>query len=168
METLSDLHDAIASNQWFVEAGNSFEADSSITRVVDFTEALQHWDDPRFADARAVAWEAFRGELCKDEKLQKEWSMEFQIVNQLVRDSVSGSQKGKSFVACTEISIDDFCRDLPFVGAAGEILIRNRFPGYAFFTSQLKYYFSGHWVCGWHGELREDCFHYPAIQFYTF
>jgi hypothetical protein len=168
METLSDLHDAIASNEWFSAAGSFLETDASVMRVTDFKDALKQWNDPKFADARAVAWEALRSELCKDENLKEKWVEEFQTLNHLVRDSIRQSRKAQSFIACTEHSIDDFCRDLPFVGAAGEFLIINRFPGYTFFTAQLKYYFSGHWVCGWHGELRDDCFEYPAEKFNVF
>lgn len=168
METLSDLHDAITSTNWFASAGKFITTDSFSMRVQEFSEALRRWNDQRFSEARAVAWEAFRGKLCRDEKLKKEWTAEFELLNRLVRESIDRSAKAKSFIACTECSVDDFCRDLPFVGAAGEFLIKNRFPECIFFSSQLKYYFDGHWVCGWKGELRDDCFHYPEIQFYTF
>lgn len=168
METLSDLHDAIASINWFASAGEPTAIDLNCTRVQEFPEAQRRWNEPNFSEARNIAWEAFRGEICRRDKLQDEWIAEFEILNRLVRESVDRSKKAKSFIALTGCSLEDFCRDLPFVGAAGEFLIKDKFPEYAFFSSQLKYYFDGHWVCGWKGELRNDSFQYPAIQFYVF
>jgi hypothetical protein len=168
MDDTASLRDALRSIEWFAEAGNHSLGDAQVTRAKDFNEGVKHWNNPNFAEARSIAWEAFRVEIFKDEHLKKEWVNVFNTINQLVHDSVNGSGKAKSFIACTNISIDDFCRDLPFVGAAGELLIKQNFPNYIFFTSQLKHYLSGHWVCGWKGGLIGTHFEYPRPDFVVF
>jgi hypothetical protein len=168
MESTSALRGAIMSIEWFAEVGKTPPYDPQINRAKDFNEGVQHWNNPNFTEARSIAWEAFRGEIFKDERLKKEWVNEFKTINQLVHDSVNGSHKAKSFIACMNISVDDFCRDLPFVGAAGELLIKQKFPNYIFFTSQLNYYLSGHWVCGWNGGLIGNHLEYPRPDFVVF
>lgn len=62
--------------------------------------------------------------------------------------------------------IETFSRKLPFLGAVGELLIQHIHPEWTFHLSQIPYYASGFWVCGWSGELVEYRFVYPEKMFY--
>jgi hypothetical protein len=168
MESVENICDAISSIEWFSDVGENFCEQTLDLQISDFNKAINFWAAPNFNAARSIAWESFRGQVLKYESLRQRWIFEFERVNNLVRSSINRSERALSFIDCSGQTVDDFCRDLPFVGAVGELLIESQFPQYKFFTSQIDYYSRGRWVCGWSGELMLHHFEYPQGRFYIF
>jgi hypothetical protein len=168
INSISDLYRTIESIDWFSKLGELIECEAGYLRTNTLYEAMKMWNDPSFLEARSIAWEGMRIELLKNEALLNEWRAIFEDCNSKVVRSISGNDAALRLIASVGGDLKSFCHSLPFVGAAGELLLADKFPNYRFNSAQLSKYQDGHWVCGWRGALSVATFEYPELMFYVY
>ena len=164
---IEELMDLIENLNWFASIGKPFISED-VRTASELDQAVTYWLDRNFDDACSVAWEAFRSIVVQDNALYNIWEKYFPKINDKVKTSISNSAEAKRVLKSTGQSLEEFCSQLPFLGAAGEILIADKKKEWTFYNDQLRYYKEGHWVCGWYGVLSNEEFIYPASTFRIF
>lgn len=154
METIEKTH-------WFVNLG---QPNSLYTSATSLKQAVDLWRSKKFEEAHSVAWETFRSNIPRYNK--QEWIRCFSECKGSLTRMLSKSSEAQELLSRCQQDIDDFILLLPHVGAIGESLTEK--AELNFFTSQLKVYEAGHWVCGWQGDLHDDNFIYPQSNFIVF
>lgn len=164
--SVNELFDIIDNIDWFHSVGKPIQ-DKNVIVVYNVDEAINHWLDPSFEEARSIAWEAFRQLLVKDPYLYSIWEKEYNLCKNKLAASINNSPLAIKIAGMTKKNVDEFSRALPFVGAVGELLL-GKLNEYSFNLHQIPYYESGHWVCGWRGKISANEFIYPEKNFYLY
>lgn len=159
--TYREILGKIENIPWFSRLGQGYD---SYTRACSLKEAIAHWNSAKFEEVNSVAWEAFRRNIPKGNKLI--WSRCFAESKASLIESLKVSPQAQNLLKCCHQEVEEFVLNLPYTGAIGESLAGNF--ELDFFTKQLSVYEAGHWVCGWDGPLYEDEFIYPKSDFIIF
>ena len=142
--------------------------DTKVIRVSTIKEAIRLWQITDLEEAQSVAWEACRQAIMRDGTSVPIWEDGFRRCQTAVSSALHGSPGARELVRQIDEDFENFARRLPFLGAVGELLIRQFQPEWTFNLDQVPLYSAGFWVCGWHGKLSKDRFVYPEGVFYVY
>ncbi|GEM_PF-3209234 len=167
IKSVSDIYKMIDNIDWFFAIGKPIQ-EQNIVIIPNIEEAIHHWLDQNFEEARSIAWESFRQVVVKDSNLYSRWERDFNLCNQKLIESMRKSPTAIEIAKMAGQTIEEFSQAFPFVGAVGELITFGTNNKYTFNLKQIPYYELGHWVCGWHGKLSLNEFIYPAANFYIY
>ncbi|MDX9746078.1 MAG: hypothetical protein WCX84_04655 [Syntrophales bacterium] len=163
---IKDIYEIIHSNDLFRNLGvSSFLLIDGFEQVVSEQEAFLLWEQKEFTEARIVAWEALRTKIITDSSAVALWKKEFAVTTETVFKAIQQVVGLDILLDRYSLSIVDFARDLPFVGAIGECIAFGDNSQKMFFRCQMEVFAKGHWVCGWQGEPLLNKGIYPEYHF---
>jgi len=148
----------------FSNIGNPIDLPQNIKFIKNIKIAANKWKDPQLIEANNVAWESFESKLIHDEDLKIVWEKAFYNIKPKILEFVGNSKNINIILENCNQTLDEFCLQLPFLGAFGETIASSANKDFNgnFFRSQIPYYMNGHWICGWEGKITD----YPKQNFY--
>jgi hypothetical protein len=153
--------------EWFSKISSPLKETKHI-QINDTQEAVKYWKSFEFKEAGDYAWESFRMTIVENSNLHKIWEDYYEKLRVSQIKKLEQSSKAKSLIITVGDSLEDFCSELPIIGAVGELIAKHTgiFEG-SFFSDQMYYYKKGHWVCGWNGTVIDELDHYPESDFFV-